>query len=100
MIDYTLTENQDILKGLLHEPTPVCIVFTKVNGDRREMECTLHGSYFTENPAKENSSRSVPTTSLSVWDINAAGWRSFRWANIIEVKRGSTKNSSVVEVRN
>jgi hypothetical protein len=36
--------------------------------------------------APKNSGRTKPTESLAVFDIEAKGWRSFRWDSIKEVK--------------
>lgn len=61
----------------------VCLVeFTKKDGDKRLMECTLDMNMIPENqrPA-EIKSRSE--NNISVWDVQANGWRSFVVANVI-----------------
>ena len=61
------------------------VVFTKVNGEERIMNCTLHESVLPEQfisgiKKKENMD------TISVWDIDNDGWRSFRMDSIKEVK--------------
>lgn len=65
----------------------VTVEFTKVNGDYRKMNCTLNSSYLPEATKvdsdlifdeKNNKSKD----NLSVWDIDANGWRSFRWNSL------------------
>jgi len=63
------------------------VIFKKVNGDERNMVCTLDESIIpapvvaAENRGtmiKEIQSRKVNEDVIPVWDINAEGWRSFR----------------------
>ena len=61
------------------------VVFTKANGEERIMNCTLHDSVLPEQPIsgiKKKENKEV----LSVWDVDANGWRSFRMDSIKEVK--------------
>ena len=59
----------------------VTVEFTKVNGDYRKMEATLQPERMPEVVAEieEKAPKKKSDTSLSVWDVNAEGWRSFRW---------------------
>lgn len=65
----------------LHEGV-VVVEFTKVNGEYRKMEATLKADMLPE-VVKEIEEKAEPRKknedALSVWDINANGWRSFRW---------------------
>ena len=67
------------------------VSFTKINGDKRVMQCTL--SPIVLPPATKKDSltqekvRKVNEEVLVAWDTNAEGFRSFRMANITEVKR-------------
>ena len=67
----------------------ITVKFNKLNGEFREMTCTLQESLLPE-PAKvqskQNNKEPKPET-LSVWDVNAKGWRAFRIEKIIEVTR-------------
>ena len=60
------------------------VVFTKVNGEERTMLCTLHESVLPEPML--SSTRKVNPDTISVWDIDNNGWRSFRIDSIKEVK--------------
>ena len=58
------------------------VTFNKLNGDKRVMTCTLIESYLppaTKNDAmSQKKVRELNTEVMSVWDVNANGWRSFR----------------------
>lgn len=66
------------------------VVFTKLNGEVRELYCTLDSEMLpvvekkllTENetPRKENDN------AISVWDLDKQAWRAFRLDSIIEVR--------------
>ena len=59
----------------------VTVEFTKVNGEYRKMEATLQADKMPEVVAEieTKAPKKKCDSSLSVWDINAEGWRSFRW---------------------
>jgi hypothetical protein len=64
----------------------VCKVeFTKVNGETRLMECTLKADVLPARPVAESDkpARKQSDENLSVWDVNAQGWRSFKIANVV-----------------
>ena len=86
-MDYTLVENQTSLKERLKNGS-VLVSFTKKDGSRRDMLCTLApASIPAPTPsAKEKSTRAVSSESLAVYDTVAGAWRSFRWDSIISVK--------------
>ena len=63
----------------------VKVVFTKVNGDERTMNCTLHDSILPEPTITETTKKVNPDT-ISVWDIDNDGWRSFRVDSVKEFK--------------
>lgn len=61
------------------------VTFTKVNGERRTMRCTLMDHYLPEahkaNPAEQEKEKSFHKENpdvLAVWDLQNGGWRSFR----------------------
>jgi len=64
------------------------VTFTKVNGDRRVMTCTLQEQYLPklDTDGSKNYEPNTDGTACSVWDTNAQGWRSFRWANVEEIR--------------
>ena len=60
--------------------------FTKVNGAQRSMLCTLLPGYIPAEevvePSEPTPGRARSSTTLSVWDIENDGWRSFRLSSI------------------
>ena len=61
------------------------VVFTKANGEERIMLCTLHESVLPEQFIS-NIKKKENMDTISVWDIDNDGWRSFRMDSIKEVK--------------
>lgn len=61
------------------------VVFTKVNGEQRDMSCTLSADIIPQAPETDvdKAPRPVNESVLSAWDTNAQGWRSFRVENVI-----------------
>jgi len=62
------------------------VKFTKVNGEERVMRCTLQESIIPKATKKDPMSmkkiRELNHEVLSVWDVKAKGWRSFRVRNV------------------
>ena len=55
------------------------VVFTKANGDERQMVCTLNSSYLPAiDPATPEGNSNETEDVVTVWDVEAAGWRRFR----------------------
>lgn len=66
--------------------TSVCeVTFTKVNGETRIMPCTLREDLLPARTVSE-SVKSLPPSSLSVWCTDKNEWRSFRVANVTDVR--------------
>ena len=67
------------------------VTFNKINGDQRVMNCTLSVSVLPpatkKEPMTQEKIRKINEEVMSVWDTKANGFRSFRMANITEVKR-------------
>ena len=77
--------NKDQIIENLHNT--VCrVVFTKANGDERVMHCTLQESMLPEQiDLEETIQKKKPNPDvLAVWDVEAKGWRSFRWDSVKE----------------
>lgn len=75
----TKWDKEQILQSLRNG---VCkIIFTKVNGDKRIMHCTLSEQLLPEQTDIEEAiQKKKPNPEvLAVWDTDAGGWRSFRW---------------------
>lgn len=66
----------------------VVIEFNKINGDYRKMTCTLSKDIIPKatkkDPLTEEKVRKVNPEVCVVYDVNALGWRSFRWDGLIE----------------
>lgn len=79
---------QDLITKLFENI--VTVEFTKVNGDFRKMKCTLQKDFLPEALSKEpedlvwDDKKEKSREQLAVWDIEANGWRSFRWDNLKE----------------
>jgi hypothetical protein len=71
------------LAGML-EQSVVEVTFTKKDGTERVMNCTLLEDYLPETTGAGRSSAS--SDALAVYDVDADGWRSFRWDSIKAVK--------------
>ena len=58
------------------------VTFEKVDGSMREMACTLMDKYLPEHDrelaAKGAMLTETTPNNISVWDVDANGWRSFR----------------------
>jgi len=63
------------------------VVFKKVNGDTRDMQCTLREDIIPaatkDEPITQKKVRNINEEVLPVYDINAEGWRSFRVENVV-----------------
>ena len=70
------------LAGML-EQSVVEVTFTKKDGTERVMNCTLLEDYL---PETTGAGRSAGSDALAVFDVDAEGWRSFRWDSIKAVK--------------
>jgi len=73
------------LKNLL-EQNVVIVDFTKLNGDKRIMTCTLREDIkpaaTKDDAISQKKVRETSDAVVSVWDVNAQGWRSFRYERI------------------
>jgi hypothetical protein len=84
------------------EQNVLVVDFTKLNGDKRVMTCTLREDMkprATKTDAmSQKKVREISDAVVSVWDVNAKGWRSFRYdrintVNIIEEYKTEWYNS-------
>ena len=80
--------NQDLRNQLTQNV--MVVDFTKLNGDKRVMTCTLREDI--KPPATKTDTmslkkvRDVTEAVVSVWDVNAKGWRSFRYDRVNSVE--------------
>ena len=63
------------------------VTFTKANGDIREMVCTLNSNFIPTEALPKNPSAEYTEDIIKVYDIIAAGWRSFRVDSVQTFKR-------------
>ena len=77
------------LKNLL-EQNVLTVDFTKLNGDKRVMTCTLREDMkpraTKDDAMSQKKVREVSDAVVSVWDVNARGWRSFRYDRVNSVE--------------
>ena len=70
----------------LLEQNVLVVDFTKLNGDKRVMTCTLREDIkpaaTKKDPMSQKAVRKVSDAVVSVWDVNAKGWRSFRYDRV------------------
>lgn len=81
----------EVLKKELKEKlqNEICeITFTKVDGSRRVMNCTLRADKIPDTLSEEKSGRTKAENPdvQAVYDVDATGWRSFRWSSFISVR--------------
>ena len=82
MITDTLSKSN--IKNML-DTGIVNVKFKKVDGSERLMRCTLIKEIIKEYEKKTENTRPVSEDTLSVWDVEKDGWRSFRYDSIIEI---------------
>lgn len=73
--------NRDMILKDLREYV-IEITFTKVNGEQRNMRCTLRPDLLPETyineAAEEKAFHRVNPDTIAAWDMQKGGWRSFR----------------------
>lgn len=70
----------------------VTVKFTKVNGEERTMRCTLLSEHVpnssTLNGEVVVTKQAPKSNTISAWDVEKSGWRSFRVENVKSVTVG------------
>jgi hypothetical protein len=79
----TLGYNRDTLLAML-ESRIVEIKFRKENNDLRVLRGTLREDMLPTQTASKHAHKDNPEV-VTLWDLDAAGWRSVRTDRIIEV---------------
>jgi len=72
------------LNKQLREGTLV-VTFNKLDGDERIMTCTKSYDIIPEE-SRPKTEKEPPKGNVTVWDINAKGWRSFKYDRVTNVK--------------
>lgn len=69
---------------------PVTVTFTKKDGTERVMNCTTNSTLVPPVELKEGTEpkreKKANEEVMSVYDLDAQGWRSFRWDSIKQVR--------------
>jgi hypothetical protein len=85
MWDITTMNRSEMIEELLKRECRV--IFRKVNGESRDMICTLNPDVIPAatktEPLSQTKVRELNEEVLCVWDTSAAGWRAFRVENVI-----------------
>ena len=84
MYDITTMSRDDMIAELNKRKCRV--IFKKINGDERNMECTLMESVLpkaTKDPLSQKKVRAVNEAVIVAWDINKDAFRSFRVENVV-----------------
>ena len=82
---------QEELNKLLREDI-YTVTFLKLDGDERVMTCTKSFDVIPEEH-KPKTDKEPKQGTITVWDINAKGWRSFRYDRVKKFE----KNADVAE---
>ena len=72
------------LTSLLRESI-ITVTFKKLDGDERVMTCTKSFDVIPEDMRPKTNKESKQGT-VTVWDVNAKGWRSFRYDRVTKVE--------------
>jgi len=79
----------------------VIVTFNKLNGDKRVMTCTLKEGIIPpateEDPASQKKVRKINEEVCVVYDVNAKGWRSFRWDKVTEVNFSLDEDVTILD---
>ena len=95
--DLTVSNTVAALKGIptkadlknLLEQNVVVVDFNKISGDKRVMTCTLREDMkpraTKDDTMSQKKVREMSDATVTVWDVKAQGWRSFRYDRINSV---------------
>ena len=75
---------EEKLKETLRKETLV-VIFNKLDGDERVMTCTKSFDVIPEE-SRPKTDKEPKAGTVTVWDINAKGWRSFRYDRVTKVE--------------
>lgn len=80
------TEEQ--LNQMLREQI-LTVTFLKLDGDQRVMTCTKSQALIPE-ASLPKTGREPKAGTINVWDVNAQGWRSFKYDRVQKIDRTVT----------
>jgi len=78
----------DELNNQLRESVLV-VTFNKLDGDERIMTCTKKFELIPES-SRPKTDKKPPKGNVTVWDLNAKGWRSFKYDRVTKVEKGES----------
>ncbi len=74
---------KETIKTILHQG-PCEVVFTKANGEERQMICTLQDELLPlRDPDAPAGVSPEKEGTIVAWDLEAEGWRSFKLSTVI-----------------
>ena len=65
------------------------VTFNKLDGDERVMTCTKNNENIPED-MRPKTDKVIKEGTITVWDLNAKGWRSFKSDRVTKVEGGGT----------
>lgn len=83
-----IPSKETLLNYLRTVDTGITVTFTKTDGIDRTMKCTLIESLIPPStiPKQNTKGRSLgPDSTIRVYDLEKAAWRSFRYDSVKEV---------------
>ena len=78
----------DELNNQLKESVLV-VTFNKLDGDERIMTCTKKFELIPES-SRPKTDKEPPKGNVTVWVLNAKGWRSFKYDRVTNVDTGES----------
>ena len=85
-MDLVMELSKSNIQNMLRQGV-VNLTFTKTDGSKRDMKCTLMEEFIKPHEKKTDREKKVNGDVLSVWDVEKAGWRSFRYDSIISIHK-------------
>ena len=76
------------LRTILSDNDEVNVTFTKTNGDERVMRCTTKAGIAPPPVAERKVKYTSNPEVCPVWDLDAQGWRSFRFDSVKTIEFG------------
>lgn len=77
---------RELIDNMLATKKIVAVKFKKVDGTIRQMNCTKDSDIIpTKEETSNVTSRKSNPNVCCVWDVDAKGWRSFRYDSVISV---------------
>lgn len=93
-LDFRVLETREWLKSLLKSGV-VTLNFTKNDGTKRKLKATLQESVLpkVETATAATTVRKQSDEVQPVYDLEAEGWRSFRWDSLTAVSWNDWQNT-------